>query len=87
MQEHIEWLKATLEICKENASSLVNCLELCLKDAESKLEMEKKQLFLASNISAVEAYRAGQESMYCGCYDIDGCTTYEEWLYKKIKSE
>jgi hypothetical protein len=87
MQEHIEWLKATLEICKENASSLVNCLELCLKDAESKLEMEKEQLFLASNISAVEAYRAGQESMYCGCYEIDGCTTYEEWLCKKIKSE
>ena len=46
-------------------------------------EMEKEQLFLASNILAAEAYKAGQESMYCGCYDIDGCTTYEEWLYLK----
>lgn len=47
MQEHIEWLKATLEICKENALSLVNCLELCLKDAESKLEIEKQQIIVA----------------------------------------
>jgi chorismate-pyruvate lyase len=47
MQDHIEWLKATLEICKENASSLINCLELCLKDAESKLEMEKQQIMKA----------------------------------------
>ena len=44
MQEHIEWLKATLDICKENAPSLVNCLELCINDAESKLEMEKQQM-------------------------------------------
>jgi hypothetical protein len=44
MQEHIEWLKATLDICKEHAPSLVNCLELCINDAESKLEMEKEQM-------------------------------------------
>ena len=46
-------------------------------------EMEKKQLFLASNTSAKEAYKAGQASMYCGCYEYEGCTTYEDWLYKK----
>jgi len=50
-------------------------------------EMESKQLFLASKTLAKEAYESGQQSMYCGCYDIDGCTNYEEWLYKKFKSE
>jgi len=54
MQEHIEWLKATLDICKENAPSLVNCLELCINDAESKLEMEKEQI--------IEAYKFGNLS-------------------------
>jgi hypothetical protein len=47
-------------------------------------EMEKEQIIKASsNNSAKEAYRAGQDSMYCGCYEIDGCTNYEEWIYKK----
>lgn len=50
-------------------------------------EMEKKQLFLASKTSAKEAYEAGQQSMYCGCYDIDGCTSYKEWLYEQFESE
>jgi hypothetical protein len=46
--------------------------------------MEKEQIVkAASNNSAKEAYRAGQDSMYCGCYEIDGCTNYEEWIYKK----
>lgn len=44
MQEHIEWLKATLDICEDTAPSLVNCLKLCINDAESKLEMEKEQI-------------------------------------------
>jgi hypothetical protein len=44
MQEHIEWLKATLEICKEHAPTLVNCISLCTSDAESRLEMEKQQI-------------------------------------------
>ena len=51
-------------------------------------EMENKQLFLASNTSSKEAYEAGQSSMYCGCYEISNCTTYEDWLYDKtFKSE
>lgn len=55
---------------------------------EQAKEMEKKQLFLAANTSSKEAYEAGQSSMYCGCYEIDGCTTYEDWLYDKtFKSE
>ena len=44
MQEHIEWLKATLEICKEHAPTLVNCISLCISDAESRLEIEKEQI-------------------------------------------
>ena len=44
MQQHIEWLKATLDLCKENAPTLVNCISLCISDAESRLEMEKEQM-------------------------------------------
>jgi hypothetical protein len=47
MQQHIEWLKATLEICKEHAPTLVNCISLCISDAESRLEMERKQIMNA----------------------------------------
>jgi|688.fasta_scaffold1526853_2 hypothetical protein len=53
-------------------------------DIDQAKEMEKEQIIeAASNNSAKEAYRAGQDSMYCGCYEIDGCTNYEEWIYKK----
>ena len=55
---------------------------------EKAKEMEKEQIIkAASNNSAKEAYRAGQDSMYCGCYEIDGCTNYEEWIYKKQTNE
>jgi hypothetical protein len=76
----VEWLVEQLEInnyISKNAHWLID-------DAK---EMEKQQLFLASNISAKETYKAGQTSMYCGCYEYDGCTTYEEWLYKQIKNK
>jgi hypothetical protein len=51
------------------------------------IEMESKQLFLASNTSAKEAYKAGQKTMQCGCYEISDALTYEEWLYETFKSE
>jgi hypothetical protein len=61
---------------------------ITIEAIEQAKEMENKQLFLASNTSAKEAYKAGQKSMYCGCYEISGCTTYEDWLYDKtFKSE
>jgi hypothetical protein len=44
MQNHIDWIKTTLEVSKDEAPILVNCLELCLKNAESKLEEEKNQI-------------------------------------------
>ena len=74
----VEWLFENLNISGGSED---------VKVFEEALEMEKKQIFKAKNVSAKEAYEAGQFSMYCGCYEIDGCTNYEEWLYKKFKSE
>lgn len=54
---------------------------------EQAKEMESKQLFLASNTSAKDAYKAGQKTMQCGCYEISDALTYEEWLYENFKSE
>ena len=56
---------------------------------EQAKEMEKEQMLNALSISAKEAYRAGQKTMYCGCYDIEDATTFEEWIikYKLNKSE
>jgi len=54
---------------------------------EQAKEMEKKQLFLSSSISPKEAYKAGQKTMECGCYDISDATTYEEWLYEQFKEQ
>lgn len=70
-----------LEYCDRENWSIPNNI------IEEALDMEEKQIFKAKNISAKEAYKAGQHSMYCGCYEISGCTNYEEWLYKKLKSE
>lgn len=81
MKTAVEWLASNLGehiVWEEKLIDLV----------EQAKEMENKQLFLASNTSAKEAYKAGQKSMYCGCYEISGCTTYEDWLYDKtFKSE
>jgi len=44
MQEHIEWLKATIEIAQEQTPILVNVLKLCLNDATQRLAMEKEQI-------------------------------------------
>jgi hypothetical protein len=77
-QTAVEWLFENLNISGGSED---------VKVFEEALEMEKKQIFKAKNVSAKAAYEAGQFSMYCGCYEIDGCTNYEEWLYKKFKSE
>ena len=80
-QTAVEWLED--QYIKHSG----NLLEMG-KSFEQAKQMENKQLFLASNTSAKEAYKAGQKSMYCGCYEISGCTTYEDWLYDKtFKSE
>lgn len=51
MQEHIEWLKATIEIAEEQSPILVNALKLCLNDATQRLAMEKEQI--------IDAYQKG----------------------------
>ena len=50
MQEHIEWLKATIEIAEEQAPILVSSLKLCLGDATQKLELEKQQIIEAHGV-------------------------------------
>jgi len=87
-QTAVEWL--TVEAMKLFTQAMTGTLnEDTLEDDVSTIitkakEMEKEQIIkAASNNSAKEAYRAGQDSMYCGCYEIDGCTNYEEWIYKK----
>lgn len=85
-QTAVEWLVSNMPNIGEYIPLGVT-LEFQAKIEQAKA-MEKEQLFLASNTSAKEAYKAGQSSMYCGCYEINGCTNYEEWLYNKtFKSE
>jgi len=74
-QTAVEWLVENLDIIWE---------EKIIDLVEQARAIEKEQIIeAASNTLAKEAYRAGQDSMYCGCYEIDGCTNYEEWIYKK----
>jgi hypothetical protein len=79
-QTAVEWLIEQLE--NHNGVTRKE-FENVIQEA---LEIERMQIFKSKNISAREAYKAGQRSMYCGCYEIDGCTNYEEWLYEKFKS-
>jgi hypothetical protein len=80
-QTAVEWLV-------EQFNTTINyTLEEYEKKVEQAKEMEKKQLFLASKTSAKEAYKAGQQTMHCGCYEISDALTYEEWLYETFKSE
>lgn len=44
LQQHIDWLEATLEIAEEHTLMLTNVLKLCINDAKSRLETEKEQL-------------------------------------------
>jgi hypothetical protein len=77
-QTAVEWL------VDEYFGGIENCTPDFRFHIQQAKEMEKEQIIeAASNNSAKEAYRAGQDSMYCGCYEIDGCTNYEEWIYKK----
>ena len=49
--------------------------------------MEEKQLVMSANTSLKEAYEAGQKSMYCGCYSISDCSSFNDWFYETFKSE
>jgi hypothetical protein len=86
MKTAVEWLVEEMfnQGYLNDKPLTVNNIEYFVKQAK---EMEQKQLFLASNISAKEAYKAGQQTMHCGCYEISDATTYKEWLYEQFKSE
>jgi hypothetical protein len=75
MQQHIEWLKATLDICKENAPTLVNCINLCISDSESRLGTEKEQIENACM------------KWYDGSNDNAGEQYYNETFNKSIKNK
>ena len=77
----VEWL------VDEYFGGIENCTPDFRYHIEQAKEMEKQQIFLASNTSAKESYKAGQKTMNCGCYEISDATTYEEWLYEQFKSE
>jgi ATPase subunit of ABC transporter with duplicated ATPase domains len=82
-QTAVEWLVDKLSYTTSDGI-IISHHNFINKLVEQAKEMEKEQIIkAASNNSAKEAYRAGQDSMYCGCYEIDGCTNYEEWIYKK----
>ena len=75
MQQHIEWLKATLDICKENAPTLVNCINLCISDSESRLGIEKEQIMKAF-------YKGRQEEQYKNLFN-NHVRKSEEQYYKE----
>jgi hypothetical protein len=83
-QTAVEWL---VEQIKSDQYQKALSLSEWMKVFEQAKEMEKQQIFLASNQSSKEAYKAGQKTMNCGCYEISDATTYEEWLYKQFKQE
>ena len=74
MQEHIEWLKSTIEIAEEQSPILVNALKLCLNDATQRLEMERKQIIWAHGIQTK------------GVNDHK-CVTGEQYYNETFKSE
>ena len=78
-QTAVEWLLNSLDY-NQNMLGIKEIID------QAK-EMEKKQIFLALNQSAKEAYKSGQKTMNCGCYEISDATTYEEWLYEQFKEQ
>jgi hemoglobin-like flavoprotein len=64
MQEHIQWLKDTLEISKEQAPILCNCISLCISDAESRLQKEKEHIINAWNNGYDELDRASRSPFH-----------------------
>jgi hypothetical protein len=82
----VEWLVEQISYTT-TSSEIISYHKDISKLVEEAKEMESKQLFLASNTSAKDAYKAGQKTMQCGCYEISDALTYEEWLYENFKSE
>lgn len=76
MQEHIEWLKATIEIAEEQSPILVNALKLCLIDATQRLAMEKDQ-----------SHKYAEFAIRCDRKDMK-ILNFEDWIkLETFKSE
>jgi hypothetical protein len=85
-QTAVEWLVEQISYTT-TTSEIISYHKDISKLVEQAKEMEKKQLFLINNSSAKDAYKAGQKTMNCGCYEISDATTYEEWLYEQFKEQ
>lgn len=85
METAVEWLVSEMNKLKMHVDDSEH--DKVLYIIQQAKEMEKKQLFLASNTLAKDAYKAGQKTMQCGCYEISDALTFEEWLYENFKSE
>ncbi len=79
-QTAVEWLYEQILLTPLDIRSINKCLE------QAKI-MEEKQLVMVANTSLKEAYEAGQKSMYCGCYSISDCSSFNDWFYETFKSE
>ena len=64
MQEHIEWLKEALEICKDAEPTLVKNLELGLIDAKYRLDIEKEQINEAYNQGQMDGFGLEEKDDY-----------------------
>jgi hypothetical protein len=94
-QSAIEWYHNEMESLRVNSEINNMDGDLFLKRKAEILEraykMEKDQIFKflkgIINQSVKEAYKAGQKTMNCGCYEIRDALTYEEWIYERFNSE
>jgi hypothetical protein len=75
MQEHIQWLEDTLEITKEFAPSLDQCIRLCMSDAKHRLDDEQQRIKQAYNDGKRDAYRQ------------DDVPTADEYVYQRYGHE
>lgn len=33
-----------------------------------------------------QAYEAGQKSVYCGCYEIEACKSFNKWVFETLQN-
>jgi len=50
--------------------------------------IHNKSPYVGKEVYSIEdmkkAYQEGQISMGCGCYEINHCTSFEEWIKEKL---
>ena len=78
-----------IQTCTECTSSFVAaksqpfCEQCCQEMSTALLAQKRRPIprkqFRPRGVDPEEAYKAGQASMQCGCYEPADCTSYEEW--------